>query len=150
MASCTSTRLSRILHPLIKPPWFFGMIAGSIFLSLEAITLVIILYPVLQRKMGRNLLKLQASFYFRIRAKKAELVLPPILIHLCNFLTIFSKSCLMVVQRALKNLAVNPSGPGALSASMRSSDFLISFKLSEAVRFIFSSLETSWGIWSRG
>jgi len=86
------------------------MILGRICLSLLAIIFVTSLYHgvltslyhgVLQREIGRNLLKLLAPFSFGVKARKAELVLPPSLVHLCDFLTILNKSSLMVDQQAL-------------------------------------------------
>ena len=77
MASWTRMMLSRICRPLTNPPWFFGISFGRTFLSLLAIILVIILYPVLQRDIGLKRLKVFAPFSFGMRDKKEELVLPP-------------------------------------------------------------------------
>jgi len=95
-------------------------------------------------------LKVRSPFSFGIRVKKDELVLPPILIQFCDFLTIFSKSCFMVGQQDLKNLAMKPSGPGALSASIQFKAFLISCRLIGVVKLIFSPSWTSLGTRSRG
>jgi hypothetical protein len=64
----------------MKPPWFSGMILGRTFFILFAITLVMILYPELQSDIGWNIEKIWAPFSLGIKARKEELVLPPILL----------------------------------------------------------------------
>ena len=86
--------------------------------SLLAIILVIILYPMLHKEIGRNLSKKVASFSLGMRAKKAEFVLPLILSHLYDLLIILNKSFLMIPKHDLMKLTLNPSGPGALSSSI--------------------------------
>ena len=80
--------LSGICLPLIKPPWLSGIIEGRTSLILLAITLVMILYPMLQSKIGLNLSKEVAPFSLGINARKVELVLPPILLQTWDLITI--------------------------------------------------------------
>jgi len=80
----------------------------------------------LQREIGRNLEKVLAPFSLGIRAKKAELVLPPIFWKAWDFQTILPKSFSTICQQVCKNLVVKPSGPGALSGSMANRADLIS------------------------
>ena len=56
---------------------FGALILGRILFSLEAIILVMILYPVLHKEIGLKRLKVLAPFSFGTRARKEELVLPP-------------------------------------------------------------------------
>jgi hypothetical protein len=59
----------------MKPPWFSRMILGRNVLILFAITLVMILYPILQSDIGWNLENLWAAFSLGIKYRKEELVL---------------------------------------------------------------------------
>ena len=79
---------SAICLPLINPPWFLGIIEGRTSLILLEITLVMILYPMLQSEIGLNLSKEVAHFSLGINARKVELVLPPILLQTWDFITI--------------------------------------------------------------
>jgi hypothetical protein len=63
----------------MKPPWFGRMRRGNIGFNLFAMTFARILYETLQRDMGWNLSKEEAFFSFGIKARKDELVAPPIL-----------------------------------------------------------------------
>ena len=68
------------LSILDETPLIFRNDPGKNIFILFAMNLVIILYPVLQREIGRNLEKLWAPFSLGINARKEELVLPPILL----------------------------------------------------------------------
>lgn len=92
IASWTRIKLSTICLLWIKPPWFSGVMEGRMVFILLAITFVISLLPMLQREIGRNLEKVLAPFSLGIRAKKAELVLPPIFWQAWDFRTILHKS----------------------------------------------------------
>ena len=132
--------LSRIFLPLMNPPWFSGMILGRILLSLVAMILVIIVYPVLHSEIGLNRLKAVAPFSFEINAKKDELVLPPSLLTFCEYRIIFRRSYFIIAQQQVKNLVVKPSRPGALSGFIIERAFLTSSMVIGAVRNLFSSI----------
>jgi hypothetical protein len=74
----------------------------------------------LDKEIGQNLSKDKAPFYFGIKAKNAELVLPPILWQFFEFNTSLCMSCFMIGQQTWRNLDVKPSGLGDLSESMLS------------------------------
>ena len=62
----------------MKPPWLGEIREGMIALSLRDRTLENILYEALHREIGLNLLIEEGLGYFGIKAKKVELVAPPI------------------------------------------------------------------------
>ena len=66
----------------------------------------------LHREMGLNLSNEITPFSLGIRARKAELVLPPILLHDWDFRTSLCTSFFTIFQQTLMNLAMKSSGTG--------------------------------------
>lgn len=150
IASWTRMILSRIFLPLMKPPWFSGIILGRIILRLVAIILVISLYPVFHNEIGLNRLNVEAPFSFRIKAWKGELVLPPNLLTSWEYLIIFKRSNLIIGQQQVKNRVVKPLGPWVLSGFIIDKTTFSSFMVRGAIRKLFSSGLIRGGMRSNG
>ena len=89
------------LSSLNEAPLVLRNDPGEDFFYSVSIALVMILYPVLQSKIGQNLEKLWAPFSLGINTRKEELVLPPILLQFWDFLTILTISFWMISQQAM-------------------------------------------------
>ena len=123
---------------------------GRIILSLEDKILVISLYPVLHKEIGLKRLKVEAPFSFGIKARNEELVLLPNLLVSCEYQIIFKRSIFIIDQQHVKKLAMNPSGPGALSGFISDKADLSSFMVTGAVRRKFSLGVIRDGMRSKG
>ena len=115
MASWTRMMLSTICLLGTNPPWFSEIIEGRRGFSLPAMILEIILYELLQRDMGLKRLREEGQGSLGIRAKKFELVYPPIFLFLITYFIIFSISSLIRSQKVLWKAMGKLSGPGTNS-----------------------------------
>ena len=93
--------LSRISCPLNEAALVFRNNGWQNFLNLVGYDFSNQFVTSMQREIGGNLLKLIAPFSFGISAKKVEFVPPLNLEQVWDFLTILSRSCLMILQHAL-------------------------------------------------
>ena len=104
----------------------------------------------LHKEICLNLFNVEGLFSLGIKAKKDELVAPPILSFFLVQFNIFFRSSLIIFQATPLKLIVKPSGPGALSAWSDQIALLISCSKMGFANSLFSTSEMINGIpWSK-